>query len=157
MGESVSRRKRSPNILPVAQLHLERFWVDSIRMQANTSDQVEPNSDIGSLEGVKNVLVNEDGNSYLVTLIVESLPLRDPRPYSFAISLAGTFSFAPGTDEHMRSILIEGNAPAILYGVARGAIASITGLGPHGPLFLPSVNFSASRKTRPRRRKLDEE
>ena len=71
--------------------------------------------------------------------------------YSLDLRVLGFFSFLAGTDAHHVAHLIRLNAPAILYGVARGIAAQALALTPAGRVFLPSVNFVEIMKQREKR------
>jgi preprotein translocase subunit SecB len=59
--------------------------------------------------------------------------------YYVEAHIVGYFSFPASVSEDDREYLIRVNGGAILYGILRGHIASLTGLHPAGPLMLPTV------------------
>jgi len=67
-------------------------------------------------------------------------------PYYVFLILTGFFSFVTGTDQEIINKMIGLNGPAILYGVARGAVAQATANCIHGKLMLPTVNFVEAMK-----------
>lgn len=77
--------------------------------------------------------------AYRLTL---SLPTDNGRfPYSFEIILVGYFQLNPSVPDNQIERVLDCNAPAVLFGVAREALATSLGRGPFRPLVLPSVHF----------------
>jgi preprotein translocase subunit SecB len=74
-------------------------------------------------------------------------------PYRFQATVAGRFSLREEVPEDQRSRMVYINGSAILYGIARGAVATATALGPYGPVHLPTVNFVDLLERQPARRK----
>lgn len=71
-----------------------------------------------------------------------SLPPKENRfPYSFEIVMIGFFHLHDAVPEEQVARVLDANAPAVLYGAAREALATSIGRGPFRPLLLPSVNF----------------
>jgi len=73
--------------------------------------------------------------------------------YALNLRILGYFSFPAGTSDQHVAHLIRLNAPAILYGVARGIAAQALALTSVGRVFLPSVNFVEIMKQRSERRR----
>ena len=81
---------------------------------------------------------------WLVTLIVRQHASED-QPYAFSVELEGYFSiFSSRFDEAGSEKLLRTNGAAVLYGVAREMIRSLTA---HGP-YLPAFRRLPSRRTR---------
>jgi preprotein translocase subunit SecB len=57
------------------------------------------------------------------------------------LKLTGFFCFVEGTDEEIINKMIGPSGLSILYGVARGVVAQVTGNSWHGKFILPSMNF----------------
>lgn len=62
-------------------------------------------------------------------------------PYRLSLNVAGYFHFPDNTDKETIEKMISPNGLAILYGIARGTVAHMTGCSRFGKLVLPSVNF----------------
>jgi preprotein translocase subunit SecB len=89
-------------------------------------------------------LKDDSQPQWLVTLIVRQHASED-QPYAFSVELEGYFSiFSSRFDEAGSEKLLRTNGAAILYGVAREMIRSLTAHGPYMPAFLPSVGFRPS-------------
>lgn len=85
--------------------------------------------------------LNDPGQPrWLVTLLVRQ-HASEEQPYSFSVELEGYFSVSRHFDEAGTQKLLRTNGAAILYGVAREMIRSLTAHGPYMPAFLPSVGF----------------
>ena len=61
--------------------------------------------------------------------------------YRVSLVLHGRFRIVPGASKELVEGLIALNAPAILYGLARGHVAQATAVCPWGRTLLPAVNF----------------
>lgn len=62
-------------------------------------------------------------------------------PYEFRIQVYGIFTVSPHLDEESQYRLLHLNGPAILYGIARSAIGTVTALGRKDKYILPSINI----------------
>jgi preprotein translocase subunit SecB len=81
---------------------------------------------------------------YQVKLLVtvdpaQTSPAQDP--YRIRIRLIGRFGFAKGIPEETMTHMANLNGSSILFGVARGIVAQVTGTGRSGGYLLPTVNF----------------
>lgn len=71
-----------------------------------------------------------------------SLPPKENRfAYSFEIVLVGYFNLSDSVPEEQVARVLDANAPSLLYGAAREALATSVGRGPFRALLLPTVNF----------------
>lgn len=86
--------------------------------------------------------------SYLIQMRI----LGGDASYRMLLNLSATFSFDESIDEEMRGRMVNLNGPAIIYGVARGIVASISGLSPTRRVILPSVNIVNIAEQRDKRR-----
>jgi preprotein translocase subunit SecB len=57
-------------------------------------------------------------------------------------SLVGFFQVDDKTPEKLRNEMVFGNAPLILFGIARQVVAETTANGPYGKVILGTVNFT---------------
>jgi len=62
-------------------------------------------------------------------------------PYEWEISLVGHFRLADEIPDAEVELIMDANAPAVLYGAAREALAAMMGRGPFRAPMLPSVHF----------------
>jgi preprotein translocase subunit SecB len=67
-------------------------------------------------------------------------------PYSFKIVLVGFFNVSPNYPSEQTEVLVNANAPALLYSAAREFLAAVTGRGPFMALWLPSAMFIKPRE-----------
>ena len=148
-------RSKNLMLLSPALLRLERFWIESL--QVRTEEAWSPPSAPAEVDvaGGSEYLVSEDSRHILIRLSLKSGgKTGEGGPYHFETTIVGKFSLEDEVPEDQRHRLIYINGTAILYGVARGVVATVTGMGRHGPIHLPSINFTelAERPPRPRKR-----
>ena len=131
--------------LPNSSVRLEHFWVERFNIDLGDTPSTL-NEDLR--EPITRYSVNifdneEDSNLYRVQLRLRSeRSSKNSEDRHFDVLLSGVFSFPPdefSLDE--RQPFLHLNAPAILYGIARGLIASMSGAGSLDALQLPSANF----------------
>lgn len=91
---------------------------------------------------------------FRVSLDVAFMPLEGEtcRFDLIGVRLVGLFHLPDDTEESLVKTLVPLNCLAILYGIARGAVAQATGMVPGGPMILPPVNFVEVLKQRKRRK-----
>jgi preprotein translocase subunit SecB len=75
---------------------------------------------------------------------------RDRLGYSVELRISGYFSVHGEERDDLVYGMVNLNAPAILYGIARGIVAQFTAFAPAGPVMLPSVNFAQIARRRRR-------
>ena len=134
--------RRLPNSSVV---QLEHFWIERFHIDLGDTPLA---LDEGPWEPTTRYSVNifdneQDPNLYRVQLRLRSeRSSANPADKHFDVLLSGAFSFPPNeiTIEE-RQPFLHFNAPAILYGVARGLIASISGAGGVDALQRPSADF----------------
>lgn len=68
-------------------------------------------------------------------------PCEGRFPYSFEIVVVGYFRLGEEVPDESIVRVLDANAPALLYGTAREALATSVGRGPFRPLILPTVHF----------------
>jgi len=149
----MARGKKSTS-LPPALLRLERFWVESLQVQAEQTWSPPSEPTEVAVVGGSEYLVPEDSPHFRIRLTVKSGgKTGEGGPYRFETTVVGQFSLADEVPEEQRHLLTYINSTAILYGVARGVVATVTGMGPHGPIHLPSINFTGLAERPPKTRK----
>lgn len=136
--EPKARRRKT---LPASPLLLKSFWVERLHVDADQSWEPGGESSPLPINGRTEIVALEGGAGYIVRLNVSTKRVRSPLPYGFDVTVAGNFMFPASFPEKEKDRFIHLNGSAILYGIARGLIASASGIGPHGPATLPSVNF----------------
>lgn len=121
--------------MALAPLVLQRSWIEDLHV---TSRDFDDDADEPVLRLSKPVVLQnpEDPSKYHVRLRIKSTePGRD-----VDVVVVGHFALLVGQDA-ANERMIEYNAPAILYGVARGIVGGITAFTELGRLDLPSVNL----------------
>ena len=121
-------------------LRPERVWVRSFEF-GSREDAAKRTGPIG-VKATIDFSMSDDASSFLMRLFLESSSARgDGSPYDFKSESVARFALDEGVEGEEAGRLISKNAAAVLYGVVRGFVATATALGPHGPLFLPTVNL----------------
>lgn len=102
---------------------------------------------------------------YRLTLRFDAQPQHSP--YEWQIALIGYFRASDARSDADVEALMDSNAPALLYGAAREALAGALGRGPYSAPLLPTVHFAdlagaaaapdAQTKPKRKRKKSDEE
>lgn len=83
----------------------------------------------------------DDERTRFYRLQLELPPLEGRYSCSFRAVAVGFFALDASCPDAEIALLANTNAPAVLYGVMREAVAALSGRGPLPPLCLPSVNF----------------
>lgn len=131
-----------PQPLNASPLHLESYYIQALRFETKpefdregVSFFPEP-SDLGwELEHTS----TEEG-ALALRLTLELAPDKARYAYAFEVVVVGTFRVSQDYEGDARQ-LEDANAPAVLFGMAREAVAASTGRGPFPPLCLPTVHF----------------
>lgn len=131
----------------VAPLRLDEFFVETLNINVPFQPIQKvgerrgpiPEVEISSIRRVPNQL------RFLVSLDIRLIWNQEADASaahaSVHLRVVGFFSFEPETDEHQAHHMISLNAPAILYGIARGIVAQTLALTTLQKVILPSVNF----------------
>jgi|GEM_PF-1895409 len=69
----------------------------------------------------------------------QTAPALDP--YRIRIRLIGRFEFSKDISKEIMNRMVKLNGSSILFGLARGIVAQVTGTGRSGGYLLPTVNF----------------
>lgn len=133
----------------LAHLQLEDYWIDELVIR----DVGGPPPSSSGQEGVPlprihfDVYTPEQDQKETERYHVVELKVFAGRakalkgiPYEFRIKIYGVFTVSPHLDEESQYRLLHLNGPAMLYGIARSAIATATGLGRKDKYILPSIN-----------------
>jgi len=130
--------------MPITQVPLEvgSFIVREFRLSTNEDfDDSKPST--GDLAVDFDIyLYPQTESRYYITMSIQcgGDELQN-EPYGIELGVIGTFHFKDGTTPNVRNRMIVVNAPSILYGFARGFVASATGVGAHGAISLPAANL----------------
>lgn len=90
----------------------------------------------------KTALVKKGHNKWRSEVLVEVKNEKGKiAPYKFKILMVGFFTLDAGFPEDRARILVETNAPAILYSAIREIVLNMTSRNPFPTLLLPSVTF----------------
>ena len=127
-----------------ALLEIDEYSIDGFSFQANADFDGEKEAD-NELDVDFNIGRATTGEPRFEVRLSIGLNQEDEQfakaPYRLNLNLAGYFRFQDGTDEETVTKMIAPNGLAILYGIARGTVAQVTGCSRFGKLVLPSVNF----------------
>lgn len=87
----------------------------------------------------------EDEREGIAVLRVETTP-ESKGPYRFAVEWACIVAVEPGKENMTIPEYINSNAAPTLYPFARETVASLTGKGRFGPIWLKPLNFAMARQ-----------
>lgn len=129
-------------------LQLEFYYVESLRWKTDAAYEPAGEnaplqaSDLKAhLERGVNAGADDEARAAAFRLTLTLDPSQGRFAYAFEIVLSGFFRLDDSVPEEHIAPILEANAPALLYGAAREALATSLGRGPFRPLLLPSVNF----------------
>lgn len=127
-----------------AQLNLDDFYIDELSFKVNR-DHVPSETLCGTIDVDFDVRRNTDNPlQFMIAMRVDINPREEDFKkcdYRIHLCLSGFFSFADGTTEDTIRNMIAPNGLSMLYGVARGVVASTTAQSWHGKFVLPSLNL----------------
>ncbi len=136
--------------LQQSRLQPDFFWVDRFSFETRPDRQERAGKAVGVKANIQFKGSADDEAGVLVRLALESSTSKhDGSPYDFALDVGAVFKIANDDDPVSRRRLIRYNAPAVLYGLARGYVASATAMGLTLPLMLPSVDLVEFLSPRP--------
>jgi len=151
----------------ISPLQLNHFFTEELVVEGNPSYVPKgENRNDGKYECQVEVgRATTVSGRYQVKLLVTvdpspKAPALDP--YRIRIRLVGWFGFSKGIPEETMNHMANLNGSSILFGLARGLVAQVTGTGRHGGYLLPTVNFvemfkekkrEQARPSRPSRKK----
>lgn len=133
-----------PDLL--ANLQLDRYLVQDLVFKCNKT--VTTNKDelatptIGIDFDVKEN--TKDKNKFLLDMVVDLNEGQDFdkfETYQIHLNILGWFHFSSELDDKAKAKMLTGNASAMLYGVARTVVASITGSLGANRYILPALNL----------------
>lgn len=130
----------------VSPLALEVYYLKELRFKVN--DKPKENSSITGFDDVEidvgvDIKINNDNPlRWRCELLIKSK--KDPQlnlPYTFKVKYVGFFEVSESFPSERVELLVESNAPAILYSAAREMLVSITGRGLFPAILIPSLTF----------------
>jgi preprotein translocase subunit SecB len=126
-------------------LQLERYYLTELHYEANDALQLNAMPEL-TLESVVGIgRHNEDVRRFKVQLKVSFWPVTpDSIPQKGSVTFAGFFAVDPAYPVEKVPMLVETNAPSVLYGAAREMFCNLTARGPWGMVALPSQSFYKS-------------
>lgn len=126
-------------------LQLDKYFIDELHVTAIDRAPTDPAGDRGLINVSFNIMEHTRlRGKYRLSLRIDySSPSDEAQsPYEIHACIQGVFSFPTMKRVGKRAIgTLAYNGSAILYGLLRGHVAQITGLGIHGPFLLPTVNL----------------
>jgi len=124
-------------------LLLSNYFVEKLHFEA--LPKFDPNlPDAGAMSVDPDVFnVPNQPHDYMVRLGVSlSAPAGSNTRCRLNFSLIGFFRVDEAVPDKLRNEMVYGNAPLILFGIARQLAAEITANGPYGKVILGTVNFT---------------
>jgi len=125
-------------------LNIDDYRVDHIEISTNSDYK---KSDVATVPFDINFDIKRNKDNPLAFLIPMSIQfnanggISPSIEYHINLAITGYFSFLEGTSEEAVNKMIAPNGLSILYGVARGVVAQVTGNCKYGKYILPTLNF----------------
>jgi hypothetical protein len=116
-------------------LQLEDSWVTRFEFRTNGSE-LENDSEVNPRVSWE-IRKSSDDGAYLIDMRISC----SHSAFRLLLDVSATLSFPDHMDVDAKNRMVNLNGPAILYGVARGIVGSVTGLAPTRRIILPSVNI----------------
>jgi len=127
----------------LAQLNIEEYFVEELRVKANP-DYRGGEGHEGTVSVSFNIKRKGTEPLFMIPMVINVNKTKkafETSPYQIVLKITGLFSFKEGTDEETIKKMINLNAPAMLYSIARGIVSQATAQSLHGKFILPTVNF----------------
>ena len=129
----------SQPVIHLEEYFLEKVLVERIHLKEEaTSDAISISFDY-DYQIKRNA---DDPHEFSLTFIVRDDPTTktsNPQAYKLDLRIIGFFRFDEGTEEKQMQYLIRFNGCAILYGILRGMLATMTGTFPEGAIRMPTI------------------
>jgi preprotein translocase subunit SecB len=123
--------------MKLSPLQAETIFFTHLQIESNPSPDKQGAMDIEAECECK--LQDEKARRWTVVLTLKSE--NTGANYLFNIQLFGGFQVHKEYPADKVQQLVEVNGPAVLFGVAREMLHTITNRGPHAKIILPTVNF----------------
>lgn len=130
--------------MTLSPVQLDFYYVESLRWKLESS--YEPGTEtsvcLDHLQwDIERMNSDEDGREAAYRLKLR-LPAVEARyPYSFKIVMVGAFKLDDAVPPDRVAPVLDNNGPAVLFSMAREALATSLGRGPFRAPLLPSVHF----------------
>ena len=137
-------KKRRMRSLKRSLLQLDNYWLESISLRINQRGESASatNGEIPLRYYAEQS--TSESTQHLVRITVRTpRSTRYEQPFDVELTLLGQFSFSEPPDQDSADMLLRFNAPAMLFGVARGIVSLLTSLTEAGRWNLPTVNLTA--------------
>ncbi len=139
--------------MSLASLQLRKFWLESLLVDPPFTPNGEEGAGelgVGLEVGHETALNSKDERAFRTRLRLElssdasetGTKGRAKQKKAIRLVLVGEFILHPKMPPEKFDAFREANAPAMLYGIARGVIAQATALTERGRFTLPSLNFA---------------
>ena len=125
-------------------LNIYEYYVDNIDVRVNYGYK-ESELKTGHINVDFDIKQNKERPlDFMISMLIE-LNKSDAAfasgEYRILLNVSGYFSFLEGTSEETVHKMIAPSGLSILYGIARGVVAQVTGNCKYGKYILPSLNF----------------
>jgi preprotein translocase subunit SecB len=131
--------------MKTSPLQLERYYLTELQFEANDALELKetPPLNLESVVGIGRH--NQDERRYKVQLKVLFGPAESgPIPQKGSVTFTGYFAVDIAVPMEKVQMLVETNAPSVLFGAAREMFCNLTARGPWGMVTLPSQSFYKS-------------
>jgi preprotein translocase subunit SecB len=124
-------------------LQLEAYYLTAVHLDSNENAQVKDGQIAWSVESVVSIAEHkQDPRRWKVGLLVKFKPAEgDVKPYEGSASFTGFFAVDTTYPDEKMKMLVETNAPSVLYGAAREMFSNLTARGPWPMVMLPTKSF----------------
>jgi len=123
-------------------LQLERYYLTELHFETNDALQIKEMPELTLESAVGIGRHNNDERRYKVQLKVNFQPVSPELVHhKGSVTFVGFFAVVPEYPLEKVLMLVETNAPSVLYGAAREMFCTITARGPWGMVTLPSQSF----------------
>ena len=125
-------------------IHLEDYYLEKVLIE-RTRPKEEAASDAIAITFDHDYEIKRNANDpreFSLTFIVRDNPAvktANPQAYKLDLRIIGFFRFDEGIEEKQMQYLIRYNGCAILYGILRGMLATMTGAFPEGAIRMPTI------------------
>ncbi|MDA2911772.1 hypothetical protein MYX04_12695 [Nitrospiraceae bacterium AH_259_D15_M11_P09] len=133
----------------IAPLQLKSYIVKELSYKLNTDCRPKAGETLESVVGVGFDIKGHktEKGRYLMSMVIDvnkNPTIFKRNPYQISMRLFGKFMLEKDVDEQTGTKLLFNNGSSILYGIARGAVANITGSLGTVRYILPTVNLLAA-------------
>lgn len=125
-------------------IHLEEYFLKKVLIERIYSKEDAAAGEIAiAFDHDYKIQRNADNPlEFLLAFTVRDNPAkktRNPQAYKLDLRIVGFFRFDEGVEEKQMQYLIRYNGCAILYGILRGMLATMTGTFPEGAIRMPTI------------------